>query len=56
MLPGDPISRVLYIDQTRRRSWVKDRADLFDLAAAMEQRFAENGWPPAWRTRSTRWT
>lgn len=23
--------------------------DLADLAAAMEQRFAENGWPPAWR-------
>lgn len=24
-------------------------ADLVDLAGAMEQRFQENGWPPAWR-------
>jgi aldehyde:ferredoxin oxidoreductase len=32
MLPGDPICRVLYIDLTRRRSWVQERPDLFDVA------------------------
>jgi aldehyde:ferredoxin oxidoreductase len=30
MLPSDPLGRVLYIDLTRRRSWVSDRVDLFD--------------------------
>lgn len=32
MLPGDLLSRVLYIDLTRRRSWVKDRPELFAAA------------------------
>ena len=32
MLPDDPLRRVLYIDLSRRRSWVKERADLFDAA------------------------
>ena len=30
MLDNDPISRVLYIDLARRKSWVKDRVDLFE--------------------------
>ena len=30
MLPDDPLRRVLYIDLTRRRSWVKERPDLFE--------------------------
>jgi aldehyde:ferredoxin oxidoreductase len=30
MLPDDPLRRVLYIDLTRRRSWVQERADLFE--------------------------
>lgn len=30
MLANDPISRVLYIDLARRKSWVKDRVDLFE--------------------------
>jgi aldehyde:ferredoxin oxidoreductase len=30
MLANDPISRVLYIDLARRRSWVEDRRDLFE--------------------------
>ncbi|HSV85584.1 MAG TPA: aldehyde ferredoxin oxidoreductase family protein [Levilinea sp.] len=30
MLANDPISRVLYIDLTRRRSWVDVREDLFE--------------------------
>ena len=30
MLANDPISRVLYIDLARRRSWVENRADLIE--------------------------
>ncbi len=30
MLPHDPLRRVLYVDLTRRRSWVEERPDLFD--------------------------
>src|SRR5512143_3883853 len=30
MLGNDPLPRVLYIDLARRRSWVTERADLFD--------------------------
>ncbi|MEM3737359.1 MAG: aldehyde ferredoxin oxidoreductase family protein [Candidatus Bathyarchaeia archaeon] len=29
MIEGDPISRVLYIDLTRRRSWVEEQPELF---------------------------
>jgi aldehyde:ferredoxin oxidoreductase len=32
MLPDDPLRQVLYIDLTRRRSWVKDRSDLFETS------------------------
>ncbi len=32
MLANDPISRVLYIDLARRKSWVADRTDLFEAA------------------------
>jgi aldehyde:ferredoxin oxidoreductase len=32
MLPDDPLRRVLYIDLTRRRSWVEERADLFEAS------------------------
>ena len=32
MLPDDPLRRVLYVDLTRRRSWVQERADLFEAA------------------------
>jgi len=34
MLPDDPLRRVLYIDLTRRRSWVQERPDLFETALA----------------------
>jgi hypothetical protein len=27
MLPSDPLRRILYIDLSRRRSWVQERAD-----------------------------
>jgi len=30
MLKGDPLSRVLYIDLSRRKFWVEDRRDLFE--------------------------
>jgi aldehyde:ferredoxin oxidoreductase len=30
MLPNDPLRRVLYIDLTQRRFWVKERPDLFE--------------------------
>ena len=30
MLPSDPLRRVLYIDLTQRRFWVKERPDLFE--------------------------
>jgi aldehyde:ferredoxin oxidoreductase len=30
MLPNDPLRRVLYVDLSRRRSWVEGRADLFE--------------------------
>jgi len=30
MLPNDPLSRVLYVDLTRRRSWVEERRELFE--------------------------
>lgn len=30
MIEGDPISRVLYVDLSRKRSWVKDRSELFE--------------------------
>ena len=30
MVPNDPLRRVLYVDLTRRRFWVQERADLFD--------------------------
>lgn len=30
MLPGDPLRRVLYVDLSRRRFWVEERADLFE--------------------------
>jgi len=30
MLNGDTLDRVLYIDLSRRRSWIKDRPDLFE--------------------------
>ena len=29
MIEGDPISRILYIDLSRRRFWVKERSELF---------------------------
>ncbi len=29
-MPHDPLSRVLYIDLTRKKYWVEDRADLFE--------------------------
>src|SRR5512140_1403367 len=29
MLPNDPLRRVLYIDLTKRRSWVEERPELF---------------------------
>jgi len=29
MLPDDPLRHVLYVDLTRRRSWVEERADIF---------------------------
>jgi aldehyde:ferredoxin oxidoreductase len=32
MLPDDPLCRVLYIDLTRRKSWIEQRPDLFDAA------------------------
>ncbi len=32
MLKGDPLVRVLYIDLGKRRSWVTERPDLFDVA------------------------
>ncbi len=32
MLPDDPLRRVLYIDLTRRRSWVQERPDLFEAS------------------------
>jgi len=30
MIKGDPIARVLYVDLTRRRSWVAEESELFD--------------------------
>lgn len=30
MISGDPLSRVLYIDLSRRKYWVEDRRDLFE--------------------------
>ncbi|MGD2144064.1 MAG: aldehyde ferredoxin oxidoreductase N-terminal domain-containing protein [Anaerolineae bacterium] len=30
MLPDDPLQRVLYVDLSRRRSWVEERPDLFE--------------------------
>ncbi|MCP8303983.1 MAG: aldehyde:ferredoxin oxidoreductase [archaeon] len=30
MIIGDPISRVLYVDLSRKRFWVKDRSELFE--------------------------
>ena len=30
MLRGDPLSRVLYIDLSRRKYWIEDRSDLFE--------------------------
>src|SRR5512137_2514001 len=30
MLPNDPLRRVLYVDLTQRRFWVKERPDLFE--------------------------
>jgi aldehyde:ferredoxin oxidoreductase len=30
MIKNDPLSKVLYIDLSRRRSWVEERADLFE--------------------------
>jgi len=32
MLPDDPLRRILYVDLTRRKSWVEQRPDLFDAA------------------------
>ncbi len=32
MLPNDPLQRVLYIDLSRRRFWVKERPELFEEA------------------------
>ena len=30
MLKDDPLRRVLYVDLSRRRSWVEERADFFE--------------------------
>jgi len=30
VIEGDPVVRVLYVDLTRRRSWVEEQADLFE--------------------------
>ena len=30
MIKGDTLSRILYVDLSKRRSWVEDRPDLFD--------------------------